>query len=128
MMRIRSSRRGWRRTGILAGVIGAVAAVVVALVGVAPARADLQNPRQDWIRAATGGLFLHWGMRTSPGYTSCTAWETAINNGHWDANYWVDEAVKLHVQYITLASFHSRLGYSRPWPSSIPGTCSTKTD
>jgi hypothetical protein len=128
MMRIRSSRRGWRRTGILAGVIGAVAAVVVALVGVAPARADLQNPRQDWIRAATGGLFLHWGMRTSPGYTSCTAWETAINSGHWDANYWVDEAVKLHVQYITLASFHSRLGYSRPWPSSIPGTCSTKTD
>ena len=27
-----------------------------------------------------------------------------------------------------LATFHSRLGYARPWPSAIPGTCSTKRD
>jgi alpha-L-fucosidase len=128
MKRSRSLRRAWWRTGLLAGVIAAVGAVVVALVGVAPARADLQNPRQDWIRNSVGGLFLHWGMRTSPGYTSCTAWEKAINSGGWDENYWVTEAQKLHVQYITLASFHSRLGYSRAWPSKIPGTCSTKTD
>ncbi len=128
MLRLRRSRRGWWRTGIVAGVVGAAAAVAIATVGVAPARAELQNPRQTWFRNATGGLFLHWGMRTSPGYTSCTAWENAVDSGGWNPDYWVSEAQKLHVQYITLASFHSRLGYSRPWPSKIPGTCSTKRD
>jgi alpha-L-fucosidase len=128
MLKLRGSGRSWWRTGVLAGVVSAVAALTVALVGVAPARADIQNPRQDWFRAATGGLFLHWGMRTSPGYTSCSAWENAVTGGGWSADYWVQEAQKLHVQYITLASFHSRLGYSRPWPSKIPGTCSTKRD
>jgi hypothetical protein len=128
MVKLRDSRRRWLRTGIAAGVVSTVAAVVVALVGVAPARAELQNPRQDWMRNSTGGLFLHWGMRTSPSYTSCTAWENAVTGGGWSADYWVQEAQKLHVQYITLASFHSRLGYSRPWPSKIPGTCATKRD
>ncbi|WP_170155002.1 discoidin domain-containing protein [Lentzea atacamensis] len=99
------------------------------VVGVSsPARAEVLHPRQDWLRASTSGLFLHWGMRTNPGYTSCTAWEAAVTNGGWTAKYWVDEAKKLHAQYLVLASFHSRLGYARAWPSSIPGSCSTKRD
>src|SRR5947209_3940003 len=68
--------RRWRRTGSklgLLGVIGAAAAIAIATVGAPPARADLFNPRQDWLRASTGGLFLHWGERSSPGFTSCTA-------------------------------------------------------
>jgi alpha-L-fucosidase len=107
----------------------AMAAVTTGTVGTpAPARADLTNPRQTWLRNSTGGLFLHWGMRTKPGYTSCTSWEKAVTDGGWDAGYWVSEAQKLHASYIVLASFHSRLGYSRPWPSKIPGSCSTKRD
>ncbi len=106
-----------------------IAALLLATLGfAAPARADLLNPRQTWLRNSTAGLFLHWGMRTNPGYTSCSAWESAITNGGWNANYWVQEAQKLHVQYLVLASFHSRLGYGRPWPSRIPGSCSTRRD
>jgi alpha-L-fucosidase len=128
MMKLRNPRRRWRRAGVMTGVVSAAAAVVFAMTGAGPARADLQNPRQDWIRNSVGGLFLHWGMRTSPSHTSCSGWERAVNSGGWNPDYWVQEALKLHVQYITLASFHSRLGYSRPWPSKIPGSCSTKRD
>jgi hypothetical protein len=126
MMNLRASRKWWR-LGISTGVVAAAAALV-ATMGVTPARAELQNPRQTWFRNATGGLFLHWGMRTSPGYTSCTAWENAVNSGGWNPNYWVQEAQKLHVQYIVLATMHSRLGYARPYPSKVPGSCATKRD
>src|SRR5207248_3097640 len=115
-----------RRVGILA----AVAALVGGLLAIpgSPAHADLFNPRQDWLRASTGGLFLHWGERTSPGYTDCTAWQNAVVSGGWDPNYWVQEAQKLHLSYLVLATFHSRLGYARAWPSAIPGSCSTTKD
>jgi alpha-L-fucosidase len=121
-----------RRTRLRA-IVAATAAIVaalVALVGISTqqARADLLNPRQNFLRAATNGVFLHWGMLTSPGFTSCTAWENAINSGGWNAAYWVQEAQKLHASYITLATFHSKLGYGRAWPSKIPGSCSTKRD
>src|SRR5437773_1472982 len=118
-----------RRLGISALAV-AVAALVLALVGFGskPARADLQNPRQDFLRASTNGLFMHWGMLTSPGFTSCSAWENAVTSGGWTASYWVNEAQKLHASYITLATFHSKLGYARPWKTSIPGSCSTQRD
>ncbi|MCT9934287.1 discoidin domain-containing protein [Planotetraspora sp. A-T 1434] len=109
----------------------AVLAVITLLAGTivaSPARADLFHPRQTWLRNSAAGLFLHWGMRTSPGYATCEAWEKAVTDGGWDPAYWVDEARKLHASYLVLASFHSRLGYSRPWPSAIPGSCSTKRD
>ncbi|MER6084765.1 glycosyl hydrolase family 28 protein [Streptomyces sp. NPDC001833] len=89
---------------------------------------DLENPRQDFLRDSVGGLFLHWGERTAPAHTSCTAWENDVTNGGWTPDYWVNEAQKLHTQYLVLATFHSRLGYARPWPSKIPGSCSTKRD
>jgi alpha-L-fucosidase len=111
-----------RRLGVLMTAVLLVAGVST------PARAEVLHPRQDWLRASTSGLFLHWGMRTSPGYTSCGAWEAAVTGGGWNAQYWVDEAKKLHAQYLVLASFHSRLGYARAWPSAIPGSCSTKRD
>ncbi|WP_370947169.1 discoidin domain-containing protein [Amycolatopsis sp. cg5] len=113
----------FRRVGILLATL-----LLVAGLAPATANAELQHPRQDWLRASTAGLFLHWGMRTSPGYTSCGAWESAVTNGGWNAKYWIDEAKKLHAQYVVLASFHSRLGYARAWPSNIPGSCSTKRD
>jgi hypothetical protein len=100
----------------------------LALVGNPSAHADLTNPRQAYLRAATGGLFLHWGERTAPAHNNCTAWENDVNAGGWKASTWVTAAQQLHVQYIVLATFHSRLGYARPWPSKIPGTCSTKRD
>ncbi len=89
---------------------------------------DLENPRQQFLRNAVGGLFLHWGLRTAPAHTDCAAWENDVTNGGWSPDYWVKEAQKLHTQYLVLASFHSRLGYARAWPSKIPGSCSTKRD
>jgi alpha-L-fucosidase len=110
------------------GVLVALTALLVSMTISAPARAELQNPRQDWLRASTAGLFLHWGMRTSPGYTDVAAWEKAIADGGWSADYWVNEAQKLHASYIVLASFHSKMGYVRTWPSKIPGSPTTKRD
>ncbi|GAB3970235.1 hypothetical protein GCM10029978_043140 [Actinoallomurus acanthiterrae] len=111
-----------------AAALLAVLALALTVGVTSPARAELYNPRQIWLRNSTAGLFLHWGMRTSPGYTDCAAWEKAVTDGGWDPAYWVREARKLHASYLVLASFHSRLGYSRPWPSKIPGSCSTKRD
>ncbi|HEU4426342.1 MAG TPA: alpha-L-fucosidase [Pilimelia sp.] len=122
------------RLGRKATRIGAHAAVLVltaallAVAGPAPARAELLHPRQDWIRDSMTGLFIHWGMRTGPAHTDCDGWESAVTDSGWDARYWVAEAKKLHASYITFASFHSRLGYARAWPSDIPGSCSTDRD
>jgi alpha-L-fucosidase len=115
------------RFGMLLAAV-AMAAGSLVLTHPTAVRADLQNPRQDFLRGAVGGLFIHWGERTSPQHTSCGAWESDVLGGGWNANYWVQEAKKLHVQYLVLATFHSRLGYARPWPSAIPGSCSTKHD
>ena len=103
-------------------------ALLAALLSTAPARAEVENPRQQWMRDSTAGLFLHWGMFTAPRHTDCAAWERDVTAGGWNADYWVDEAQKLHASYIVLATFHSRLGYARPWPSKIPGSCSTQRD
>lgn len=102
--------------------------LITSLVALPAANAEVQHPRQQFLRDSVGGLFLHWGMRTSPGYTSCSAWESAVKSGGWDPAYWVREAQKLHTQYLVLATFHSRLGYARPWPSNIPGSCHTGRD
>ncbi|MFE3182134.1 discoidin domain-containing protein [Streptomyces violascens] len=123
-MRALSVRRGRLATRLLL----VVALMLGALSLQAPARADLQNPRQDFLRASTSGLFLHWGERTAPAHTSCSAWESDVTTGGWTPDYWVNEARKLHAQYLVLATFHSRLGYARPWPSKIPGSCSTRRD
>src|SRR6266542_3924847 len=124
-----------RARAVKAGILAAVVAAMVALVGFAsrPASADLLNDRQKWLREAQAGLFLHWGMRTSPTFGSCTTWENAVNNtsqtgGRWEASKWVNAAKQLHTKYIVLAVFHSRLGYARAWPSKIPGSCATKRD
>jgi hypothetical protein len=106
-----------------------LAAVIVLLASlVTPANAELFNPRQDWLRAATAGLFLHWGMFTAPRHTDCAAWEHDVTAGGWTPDYWIDEATKLGASYVVLTTFHSRLGYARPWPSKIPGSCSTQRD
>jgi alpha-L-fucosidase len=110
---------------------GWVAALAVACALAVPgprAGAELTHPRQDFLRGSTAGLFLHWGLRTAPAHTDCAAWENDVTKGGWSAGYWVAEARKLHAQYLVLASFHSRLGYARAWPSAVPGSCSTKRD
>jgi alpha-L-fucosidase len=100
----------------------------LAVVSTPQATAELTSPRQQWLREAANGLFLHWGERTAPAHTDCAAWEKDVTDGGWTPQYWIDEALKLHAQYVVLASFHSRLGYARAWPSQIPGSCSTKRD
>lgn len=103
--------------------------VIVLLALLTPtANAEVEHPRQQWLRASTAGLFLHWGMFTAPKHLDCAEWERDVTGGGWSADYWVDEARKLGASYIVLATFHSRLGYARPWPSAIPGSCSTKRD
>ncbi|MEU7898072.1 CBM35 domain-containing protein [Nonomuraea sp. NPDC049152] len=103
-------------------------ALLLSMSVLAPAAADLQHPRQAFLRNAVAGLFLHWGQRTSPQHTDCAQWEADVTNGGWNAGYWVNEAEKLHAEYIVLATFHSRLGYARPYPSQIPGSCRTTRD
>ena len=118
------------RTRRKLGIAATVAALAAATFAIphSPAQAEVLNPRQDWLRNSVSGLFLHWGMRTSPSHSSCSGWEDAVTGGGWSADYWVQETKKLHAKYMVLASFHSRLGYSRAWPSAIPGSCSTKRD
>ena len=119
---------GIRRT-VLAAAVSALALVFSMAVSTPPsANAELLHPRQEWLRDSHIGLFLHWGMFTTPIHTDCEEWEQAVTDGGWTADYWVDEAQNLHANYIVLATFHSRLGYARPWPSEIPGSCSTKRD
>jgi hypothetical protein len=102
--------------------------VVASLLPGSAASAEVQHPRQEWLRNATAGLFLHWGMFTAPKHLNCAEWERDVTAGGWSADYWVDEARKLGASYIVLATFHSRLGYARPWPSKIPGSCATERD
>ncbi len=130
---IRGMKR--RRFGTRLGVLTAALSIAFTMVGAPPAHAEVEHPRQTWMRDATAGLFLHWGLRTSRGpdkppflNTDCAAWEAEVTASGWDANKWVDAAQKLHAQYLVLATFHSRLGYARAWPSRIPGSCSTKRD
>ncbi|MFI9379545.1 discoidin domain-containing protein [Kutzneria sp. NPDC052558] len=119
-------RRSWVGRLVAYGAAMLVAAGLAAVPSTA--HAELENPRQDFLRASQAGLFLHWGERTAPAHTDCAAWENDVTKGSWSADYWVNEAKKLHTQYIVLATFHSRLGYARPWPSAIPGSCHTKRD
>jgi hypothetical protein len=104
-----------RRSLVLAAALSAALSVVLALL-VGPQRqagAELQHPRQAFLRNSVAGLFLHWGIRTSPGFSTVSAWESVIGvgqSGGWTPTYWVNEAKKLHAQYIVLATFHSRLG------------------
>jgi hypothetical protein len=98
------------------------------LVAAPPAGAEVQHPRQQWMRDSTAGLFLHWGMFTAPAHLDCAQWEHDVTAGGWTPDYWIDEALKLGASYVVLTTFHSRLGYARPWPSKIPGSCSTQRD
>ncbi|UKY47732.1 discoidin domain-containing protein [Streptomyces inhibens] len=109
-------------------VLAVLALLLGALALPGTAYADLQHPRQNFLRGSVSGLFLHWGERTAPQHTSCSGWEKDVTAGGWSPDYWVKEAGKLHAQYLVLASFHSRLGYARSWPSKIPGSCHTRRD
>ncbi|GII23671.1 discoidin domain-containing protein [Planosporangium mesophilum] len=129
---LRSGRRRITRLGVFTTILG----MLLAALGAPPARAEVFHPRQLWMRDATAGLFLHWGLRTTrsdpaaPPFTDadCAAWEAEVTGSGWSAGKWVTAARQLHAQYLVLASFHSRLGYARAWPSQIPGSCSTRRD
>jgi alpha-L-fucosidase len=130
--RIHLTRRG------LLGLGAAATAGVAAssLLGAAPAAArddgstddGLFNPRQRWLRDSLGGIFLHWGLLTAPGYTDVAEWQADVTNGGWSAQYWVDQAKLLHGSYLVLTAFHSKLGYLRAWPSKIPGSATASRD
>ncbi|MEV1243924.1 CBM35 domain-containing protein [Nonomuraea sp. NPDC049750] len=103
-------------------------AMLVGLLTAVPAHAEVVHPRQQWLRDSTAGLFLHWGMFTAPRHLDCAAWERDVTDGGWTPDYWIDQARDLGASYIVLATFHSALGYARPWPSAIPGSCATRRD
>jgi hypothetical protein len=108
--------------------VAVVLALLASLITIPTASAEVEHPRQQWMRDSTAGLFLHWGMFTAPKHLDCAGWERDVTGGGWTPDYWVDEARKLGASYIVLATFHSRLGYARPWPSKIPGSCATQRD
>ncbi|MGW6935445.1 alpha-L-fucosidase [Lentzea sp. NPDC054927] len=113
---------------LCAAVVAALLAGLLTVAVSAPAQAEVQHPRQEWLRKSTAGLFLHWGMFTAPKHLNCAEWERDVTGGGWTPDYWIDEARKLGASYVVLATFHSRLGYARPWPSKIPGSCATQRD
>ncbi|MEC0226477.1 alpha-L-fucosidase [Paenibacillus alba] len=99
--------------------------------------ANAQTPEQrveQWYTSAKVGLMIHWGMTTGQtnddiaAYYNIADFEAAVSAGGWSADKWVDEAVRIHAKYITLCSFHSVMGYIKPWQSSIPGTMGTQRD
>jgi hypothetical protein len=122
----RSSKPRW--AGWRLSCAALVLAVAGSLLGAPASSAEVENPRQQWMRDSTAGLFLHWGMFTAPAHLDCAQWEHDVTEGGWTPGYWIDEARKLGASYVVLTTFHSRLGYARPWPSKIPGSCSTKRD
>ncbi|MEV0390390.1 CBM35 domain-containing protein [Nonomuraea sp. NPDC050643] len=109
-------------------VLTLILAMIAGLLTAVPARADVVHPRQQWLRDSTAGLFLHWGMFTAPRHTDCASWERDVTEGGWNADYWIDQTRALGASYIVLATFHSALGYARPWPSAVPGSCATRRD
>jgi hypothetical protein len=111
-----------------AAVVAALLAGLLTVVAQGAAQAEVQHPRQEWLRQSTAGLFLHWGMFTAPKHLNCAEWERDVTGGGWTPGYWIDEARKLGASYVVLATFHSRLGYARPWPSKVPGSCATERD
>jgi hypothetical protein len=113
---------------LCAAVVAALLACLITVAASAPAQAEVRHPRQEWLRKSTAGLFLHWGMFTAPKHLNCAEWERDVTGGGWTPDYWIDEARKLGASYVVLATFHSRLGYARPWPSKIPGSCATQRD
>src|SRR4030095_14311177 len=123
-MGLRPQRRTRPRTTRLWRLISAavVLTMTASLLGAPAANAEVQHPRQQWLRNSTAGLFLPWGIFTAPRHLDCAAWEQDVTAGGWTADYWIDEARKLGASYIVLATFHSRLRYARPWPTKIHGT------
>jgi len=72
---------------VVAGL--AVLSLVLSVLVIAPPRAsgELFQPRQQPLRESTNGLFLHWGMWTAPGHLDCAAWEQAVTDGGWNADF-----------------------------------------
>ncbi|ANZ39517.1 alpha-L-fucosidase [Lentzea guizhouensis] len=113
---------------LCAAVVAALLAGLLQTTVSAAAAQEVRHPRQEWLRQSTAGLFLHWGMFTAPKHLDCAEWERDVTGGGWTPDYWIDEARKLGASYVVLATFHSRLGYARPWPSKVPGSCATQRD
>src|ERR1044072_1347532 len=67
---VAAMRPGIRRRWRLA-CAAVVLTVTAGLTGVPAAHAEVQNPRQEWLRNATAGLFLHWGLFTAPLHKDC---------------------------------------------------------
>src|SRR6266536_4458074 len=104
---VRTGLEGPRpRRGVRAAALAAVSALLAVALGAPPARAELNHPRQAWMRDATAGLFLHWGLRTNRGdpakpafkNTDCAAWEAEVTDSGWKPDTWVHAAQQLHAQ------------------------------
>jgi hypothetical protein len=121
------------RTRLAAAVaVAGLAAAGLGASAVSPASAQTTpQPIADrlakWYTPDKIGLMVHWGMNTGKAYTTDAAmypplyqtpaeFESAAAG--WSPDTWVNDAVKLHAGYITVASFHSQLGYIRPWHSA----------
>ena len=91
-------------------------------------QAEVEARLAKWFTPSKIGFFLHWGLGTTPGFERVEDFDAAVAAGGWSARKWVEEAKRIRAGYITLASFHSCLGYIRPWRSAVPGTPTTARD
>ncbi|GHU76366.1 hypothetical protein AGMMS49992_21900 [Clostridia bacterium] len=90
----------------------------------------------SWYQQARTALFIHWGIVTGnarwqeriPLYRTPEDMERAAGAAGFSVEPWVRAATRLRASYITLATFHSCLGYLKTWRSDIPGTPTTRRD
>ncbi len=106
---------------------------LILLTGITP---PAQAETGKWFDQAGIGWFPHWGLGTGrpadrvegSAYVYRNAEEFEAASRDWSAARMVDVARRMHASYITISTLHSRLGYVRVWPSSIPGTVATRRD
>ncbi len=86
------------------------------------------RPQAKWVVDGQVGIFYHWGLDAYPHFTDVSAWEQHLKSVGWSPNGMVSAAQRARAKYIIFATFHSRVGYVKVWPSKVPGSASTRRD
>jgi alpha-L-fucosidase len=117
----------WWLGVVVAATVAIAAAAVVALSGNRPASADLQNPRLDCCARQRPASSCARGC--SPRRGTRTARRGKRHPGRRLGPQLLGHRGAVAARQLPgTGVVPQQVGIRRPWPSSIPGTCSTKTD
>ncbi len=115
----------WRALGLIAGT---AAILSLSHPATASAASVTVRPQAQWVIDGQVGIFYHWGLDAFPHYTDVRAWEQHLKSAGWSPKGMVSAAQRVNARYIIFATFHSRVGYVKVWPSKVPGSASTERD